>query len=347
MRAYYLLLLLIPLVYLSSNVKAQNCSFINTVPQINGTYDSATFTCDFNTQITQPNCNANWNPLNATLNPFGLCYGDTGNNGSNPNDLVSQQYCQSIIYCANLVIYLNQGGYFEYALDHDNNFFINNPGVYQNVAPDTSVYNSYNDYLQVLNASTTPQYIGIQNFTYEGTIFYSNLINIYPLEAEAQAGNLRISGFFNFVNQNQNNFLNSTVILQSPNLQISGTAAESAFFSFLTLVAESAVPITWGYTPGQLKNTKQVAATIISYNVALINTTPVITPYVSSQYDLNGLVNVRYNYEGTFMTMNQFNENFDNYYAPQLSAYNFVTQTAPLLIVITILLFILSKLNGE
>ena len=197
MRAYYLLLLLIPLVYLSSNVKAQNCSFINTVPQINGTYDSATFTCDFNTQITKPNCNVNWNPLNNTLNPFGLCYGDTGNNGNNPNDLVSQQYCQSIIYCANLVIYLNQGGYFEYAIDHDNNFFINNPGVYQNVAPDTSVYNLYNDYLQVLSASTTPQYLGIQNFTYEGTIFYSNIIDIYPLEEQAQAGNLSIGGFFN------------------------------------------------------------------------------------------------------------------------------------------------------
>ncbi|MHB1764758.1 MAG: hypothetical protein ACYCS1_04365 [Gammaproteobacteria bacterium] len=357
-----LLVLSLSIIILFKSVNAtQVCSFVDTIPQINGTFNQATFQCDYNTIITEPSCitNTSINPTPYFSSAFSSCYQNIGNNSFNPNNISTPPNCS--IYCANMVIYLNPAGFFEYALDNGTNLFNNNPSIYENVPPDYSVYSMYNDYLNVtslamlyLNPSSvssitsSPVALGMKNFTYEGSIFYSGLVNIYPLEQEANQGNLTISEFLMFVQENQVDFYNTTIILQTPFLQVSGAAITS---SIITSLEQSVIPLV--FLPTTITNPQgasQQVTDILSNNVAYINTTSVTVPLVASYYpNDNGYIKVSYNYEGQFLGDNYqtFNQYFDQYYAPQLVTYYFITNTAPLLLLITVLLFIISKLNGE
>ena len=332
--AMFLAITIIP-----KSVSAQTCSFVNTAPTINGTYNQAAFQCSFSTVISQPTC-ITTNSITPT--PYSTCYGNTGNSDLNPNNIGSNPTCS--IYCANMTIYFNPAGFFEYAIDDGNNLFLSNPTLYQNTAPDYSVYNLYNDYINATQVAG--QNFGMKNFTYEGAIFYSGLIDISPVESRANSGNLTIADFLSFVQQNQQSFDNTTVILKTPDLQISGTAIEATIINGLQ---DSIIPFTFFIASltnpaGQV----QQVTNIVSNNVAYINTTQVTVPLVASLYpNTGGYIQVFYDYEGSYVDENTFNQNFDQFDSPQLAAYNFITNTAPLLLLITVLLFIVSKVNGE
>lgn len=267
-------------------------------------------------------------------------------------------------YSANLTIYLNQQGFFEYIIN--NGTSVVQPSLFQNIPPGELILPQLNltSFNKVYSSSfnslvtNTPKL----NSSYVGAIYYSQLIDIAPIERQMLEANLTPYSFFYWSELNSPFFYNTTLVFQTRNPGIISSAilGTSSITALLTGLAIN--PVFGLLSIPVLSTAKQTVLTTIQGEISvpqasaipislsnIPNATRGYQLYVDYAYPnvfcLAQLVNgicVQHGVQG----MLNFNTYFDNTYAPQVALSQFMTQGIPELFIITFALFIIKKLNG-
>lgn len=161
-----------------------------------------------------------------------LCVNMTGSISSSARGLQSQVI--GAPFSANLTIYINLLGYFEYIINNGtqqygvnncqsaSNCTSNNPNydtipqsLWVGMSPETFVQ-AYNITIFNHTIASSPSITNNQqlifNKTYKGAILYSDLIDISPIEYQMLDGNLTPNNFVSFVQSNDGSFYNTTLV---------------------------------------------------------------------------------------------------------------------------------------
>lgn len=160
----------------------------------------------------------NLNPIYASCNHNqSTCSPVTGTLGVNTSTL--QNHVIGPPYSANLTVYINPAGYYEYIVQNeslgDNPATKISQNLYVNIQPGQLISNQINlTFLgkQYTLGAVAKNTSAIKNSTYQGAILYSGLIDISPIEYAMLGGNLTPQNFANFVYTNDASFYNTTLI---------------------------------------------------------------------------------------------------------------------------------------
>lgn len=356
---------------------------------------------------------------NATVNPapYSTCFYSIQNCvtylGSVPNGAGTlQSQVLGKPYTANLTIYVNPSGYFAYALAHNANGDIPS-SLWLNVPPDQLALAPINltqlNSLSLINSSAKNT-----SLIYGGAIFYSQIMDIAPIEYQQISANLTLFNFLNFVQMNEGSFSNTTLVMVMSNNTANGLGkfaciAESSvlsnplayainlftnnsFSKFESIgqstncaraiaTAGSKIPtnnwlstlmwasgtdtLTFGLLNGLLNTNPNIAQAYSTAEVSLSvsQSIPIVankTNPTSNVYPLHvdyafpagfqcnivgqliGGVCVESGTKGMF----DFNNYIDNTYAPQVDMSQFLTQTLPTIMIITLVGYLAKKMNG-
>lgn len=273
-------------------------------------------------------------------------------------------------YSANLTIYVNPAGYYEYVLTNSTTVAIQ-PQIYQNVLPGDMVlppinltnfnklyYNSFNSL--VSNTVRAPL-----NSSYTGAIFYSQQIDISPIEWEAQGLNntqLTPQNFFYFVEQNSPSFANTTLIFHTNNLSIigQGILATPDYVTELSgiltggpvgfalggIIINSLKQTVLKGAYGEVSTSAQVAIPVAFANMQ--NTK--LPLFVSYAYPNNFCISQYINgicIEKGSAGMLDFNNYIDTQYAPEILQSQFVSYGVGEIMMMLISIVFIKRLNGD
>lgn len=324
-----------------------------------------------------------------TVQPYVYCLpqGCVSFLGSVPkNASILQNQVLSTPYSGSLIIYLNPQGYFEYIINSTGNQGGKiTSSMWVDLPPDQLVLPPLNLTLLsqinggTYNASTlrqlgySPKNSSVKNATIQGTyigsIFYSQLIDITPIEYDMLIANITPRNFFTWIEQNPTSFYNTTVVYQintlsakiTGYLQIITSAITSALLTAISpglgmlslfgnqgLIAtatrtsvclgcqEASVPVLQS-VPLAFSNMQN---STINYPLQVSYAYPSLCSWGSLA---NGGVCIQKGVDG----MTNFNNYVDGGYAPQVAMSQFETQSIPTIFVILILVFLFRTLNGE
>ncbi len=265
---------------------------------------------------------------------------------NNPTSIVNLQNSSSY-YSATLIIYSNPLGFFEYALSpHINQkAFLDNPKVYENMKPNQNYYSKLQLPSNMTNKTTLNSYLN--KYKYDGIIYFTSQDNsIIGIENYSVNGtNLYPYQFFNFISVKSN--LNSTLVFKTNNTNINMNNLIKSIPSLLFGITN---PVLGSL--GLINNQKNNP---IFTNKEETNINPqYVTPYVSQLYINTEPIKIYYNIDNRLITnpnsakaVTEFNRIYDSKYLPAKAENNFFQYTIPSLFLITIILFILQKFNGE
>jgi hypothetical protein len=289
-------------------------------------------------------------------------------------------------YSANLTIYINPAGYYEYIIQ--NSTLGSNPKTklstssYLNKLPSQlnnnitlSLFSSIN-----FSISTNSNTVYYSKNSSIAEIYYSSLIDLSPLEYDMLGGNLTPHTFADFVYTNVESFQNTTVIYN-----ISLYSAKSALQSsqtlgylqnfvnagFTTIFCTN--PIFIGTCTGQLLTTGTITSPVTIKGIAQIPFAEVSTPAELSiptmlatipNSSISFPMYVSYAYPNTLCQIKEltisgiciesgqkgmldFNNYVDAVYAPQILMNIFLTVDATLILGFALIILIVKKINGE
>lgn len=299
-----------------------------------------------------------------------LCAPVTGT--LNASTSVLQNHILGPPYSANLTIYINPAGYYEYVVQ--NSSLGSNPktqvpqSLYINVLPgqinNVSVSFIGRSY-QVFNLSPSNSLVLSKNKTI-AEIFYSQLIDISPIEYDMLGGNLTPQAFGSFVYANNENFLNSTIVYSASSYTASSATATSGFFGALQSVLNIGLSIIslsnplakiFGLSLSGLGNIPYAEATTSATQTVPVmlstipNSSASFPIYVSYAYP-NFLCQVSQLNTGICIQSGQkgmlaFNNYIDDTYAPEILMNQFLTVDASLILGFALIMLIIKKINGE
>jgi hypothetical protein len=257
---------------------------------------------------------------------------------------------------ANMVIYLNPAGYFEFAISNNTQTDIfSNAALYQNTAPDQSILFP----ISQVNSSSP--------LTFQGIIFYASAPNldITPLENDMLQGNgLTPSNFENFVGNNVNYFYNSTVIISNSNVNAcngfsvlwcsivdffnpSVNPPPSNLTSILIDSFSPPLAISLG-----IINAESAVSLQQSYNYFTENPASSISFY-QSQTNSNEPYSVSFNFEGqqisgttTAEQLYTFNQDYDSIFSLNYYQSEYYSTVLPTLFFLTFITVLLLAFNG-
>lgn len=295
---------------------------------------------------------------------FVACETEDGAPPNNASSLQSQVIGPP--FAANLTIYINQEGYYEYVINNGTSTV--SPSLYENIQPGELV-------LPQINLTGTSNQKKL-NSSYIGSIFYSQQIDISPIEYDQIQANLTPYNFFYWVEQNSPAFYNTTLVYQiSNNSILKGvvlvtTSIPTTLIDLGGCAIENSFPVL-----GILTNTlganclktgnavKAAAESLINGEVSVPVTTSIPIAldgipsstrnynfYVTYAYPnlncLSEVINGICTQSGT-QGMLAFNNYVDNTYAPQVAESQFMNTSVPILLILTLSLFIIKKMNGD
>lgn len=296
-------------------------------------------------------------PTNASIYPsfyscnsgFSTCIPVTGNLTANITSLTNKPNSN---YASQLTIYLNPAGYFEYIVNQTSGLS-SNPNLYATIVPGQLVYQTAN--LSKINSSVSSNAIH-----YGGSIFYSGLIDISPLEYEAQNSTLTVTQFRGFVYNYMGSFYNTSMFfntkvgfwggiynwfanlwnnqnyatncqglkLNCPNVKNTTAKLQGAYE--ISISPEDSIPLAFaGINSTSLMN--------LSYAVP--------SSYCTTNHFYQGLC-IESGISGN-QGMTDFNTYFDTIYAPQYLMGQFLSIDVAIILGYAFLIVIVKKINGE
>jgi len=331
--------------YTQGNSLGDYAIVLNTTGNQNYTNNSLTNYIFINTQFSGTTQTTNY------LNYL------TGTSIYNPDDILSlNSNIFPQIYSAGLIIYLNPAGYFEFILSNStsyksSSFFSSN--LYENTAPDM--------YMTIpLNVTNFIQ--NTSDYTYQGAIFYTPVIDISPLEdcilgvvgclnpsSSTNSTGLTSDGLFTFLSQSPITYNTTIVYSTLPTLT---SFLYNSFIDAVNIGAKIGVSVI-------IPSASSLVP--LSYSNPMANNFEYITPQqnaialLSSQYnspnplavyfDLNnGLLSSKPNSQSALY---QFNTYYDNQYSSNQALNYFFYNGLGLILGYTIIIYILIKINGE
>jgi hypothetical protein len=322
------------------------------------------------------NFNAITTNTSVTSSQYNFCFtsGCVSYLGNPPNSASSlQSEVLGPPYSADLTIYLNPAGYFEYALSNSSVTAVP-PTFYVDIAPGQLVAHQINlTYIQqqatptlnkTVNVTTTCSFLIFcsknnvtqrhANITYVGSVYYSQLIDISPVEFDMVSGNLTPYAFSSWVQNNQGAFYNTTLIYDTTNLNIIDKAVLALPTVPWYLASVAPVLLLVNVVKGTATYLLQGELTVPPGQAVSITTGGIKNP----SYPLN----VTYAYPnllclGQYLNgictqsgiqgMLAFNNYFDNTYAPQVALSQFVNFDLIDIMLITLSIYLIKKLNGS
>jgi hypothetical protein len=323
------------------------------------------------------NFTSNNNTINASFvscNSGGfICVPVVGNLAiSNVSTL--QNHVLGAPYSGNLTIYINPAGYYEYIITNGTTEVP--ASLYINTPPgqlDNQVNYSFFGMHYVGNLFNISSNV-ITNSTYKGSIFYSQLIDISPLEYDMLGGNLTPSSYTDYIYNNELSFYNTTLVFNLSatsgcSLKPTGffggienwlTGAKCALTQFaLNINFQLINLITGGHnTQVNLNNAESsvspsVAIPIVLNNIQ--NASRAYPLYVSYAYPgicLGDTAGQALKDWGTCLYSEQtgmmnFNNYVDGIYAPSIQMSEFLGTDVPLILGFALIMLIIKKINGE
>ena len=255
---------------------------------------------------------------------------------------------------ADMIIYLNPAGYFEFAISNNTqtNVF-SNTALYQNTAPDQSILFP----MSQLSNKNSP--------TFQGIVLYASATNLdlTPLEYDMLQGNgLTPSEFTNYVQNNINSFYNSTIIVSNANSNnCNGVSAIwCSIVDFLnpstnpqniTTIALNAVFPPASIVLGAI-NAGNALSLQQNYNYFAESPSQSVQFY-SEQTNSVEPYSVSFNFEGNMISgtttaeqLYAFNKDYDNVFLLNYYQNQYYTTVIPTLFFLTFIIILLLAFNG-
>ena len=267
-------------------------------------------------------------------------------------------------YSANLTIYINPAGYYEYVVQNASigsnsktelpqSLYLNTqPGELTNQLNLSFFGKEYE--LGNLNSNTSNALI---NSKAQAEVFYSGLIDISPIEYDMLGGNLTPQTFTNFVYGNEGSFYNTTLFYN-----LTTNAKQSSFlFGFfqwsintgLSLLSGGLSDISLSGFAGlpYAETSTSITQAIPAMLATIPNTTLSYPIYVSYAYPnficQVGQLNLGICIESGQKGMIDFNNYIDDTYAPSILMSQFLTEDVTLILGFALIIVIVKKINGE
>ncbi|MEM3845714.1 MAG: hypothetical protein QXU98_08435 [Candidatus Parvarchaeota archaeon] len=245
-------------------------------------------------------------------------------------------------YAANMTIYLNPAGYFEFAIANSstNDIFSTNPQLYQNTLPDQSI-------LAELNISNENN-----QTTFSGIIFYASAteLDISPIENVILNGNgqLTQSMFLNYVESNIDAFYNATTIVQSPGCSSIISLTTNSVTNTATSPISYASPL-FGII--ELVTNAISNSGLSSYCYIPMPASQAVSFYQDAITQSNYPYQVYWNFEGQSLGTGQsavyaFNSEYDNTFNLNYYQTQFYSTVIPELFIFSFIIILLLAFNG-
>ncbi|MEM3846575.1 MAG: hypothetical protein QXU98_12845 [Candidatus Parvarchaeota archaeon] len=244
-------------------------------------------------------------------------------------------------YAANMTIYLNPSGYFEFAIANSstNDIFSTNPQLYQNTLPDQSILNELN--ISNENNQTT----------FSGIIFYASAseLDISPIEDVILNGNGQVtqSMFLNYVESNIDAFYNATTIVQSPGCSSIIPLANNAIINTVTNPL-SYLPTLFGF----IMMTNAISNSGLSNSCYIpMPASQAVSFYQNAVTQSGYPYQIYWNFEGQQLGTGQsaiyaFNNEYDNTFNLNYYQSEYYSTVIPELFIFSFIIVLLLAFNG-
>ena len=255
---------------------------------------------------------------------------------------------------ADMIIYLNPAGYFEFAISNNTqtNIF-SNTALYQNTAPDQSILFPLNQ----LSNKNSP--------TFQGIVFYASATNLdlTPLETDMLQGNgLTPSEFVNYAENNINSLYNSTIIVSNAESSNPCNGVGAIWCSIVDFINPSTNPqnittiaLDTIFPPASIVlgviNTGNALSLQQNYNYFAESPSQSVQFY-SEQTNSVEPYSVSFNFEGNMLSgtttdqLYEFNQYYDNVFLLNYYQNQYYTTVIPTLFFLPFIVILLLAFNG-